>query len=267
MEEKNNLICPICGAPTRVYMGNPRKDRLCATHANELKAGKIIKCEECSKYHQTDTPCECKKTNEKIIIESDQIKNKENNVVILDKNNKSKCILCGKQTDGLIFCPSCYYKYKEKELLIKITNCTNIELLDDSYEGKYECKDGHIVKSKAEREIDNYLFENGIFHAYEKELPYGPNENEILKPDFYLPNYLGKGKHVYIEHWGYNENNIKYTNSKKFKMPIYHELCKNKVITLINTYEKSDMSKIDTTLYRKLNIAFIKENESNFEEE
>ena len=41
MSEKK-LICPICGQPTRVYMGNARKDLLCGTHADALKAGEII---------------------------------------------------------------------------------------------------------------------------------------------------------------------------------------------------------------------------------
>ena len=40
------LKCPICGQPTRVYMGNARKDRLCAKHAHELKAGRIVVNEE-----------------------------------------------------------------------------------------------------------------------------------------------------------------------------------------------------------------------------
>ncbi len=182
-----------------------------------------------------------------------------NNVVTIDSNNKSKCITCGKQTDGLLFCSNCYKKYKDKELLFKITNCTNVELLDESYEGRYTCKDGHIVKSKSERDIDNYLFENDIPHAYEKELPYGPNKKEVLHPDFFLPNYLGKGKHIYIEHWGYNENNIKYTETKKFKIPIYEKLG----ITLICTYEKTDMANIDATLERKLNKTFIMENKIN----
>ena len=38
--------CPICGQATRVYMGNARKDRLCAKHADELKSGRIIVNEE-----------------------------------------------------------------------------------------------------------------------------------------------------------------------------------------------------------------------------
>lgn len=189
--------------------------------------------------------------------------NDSNNVVAFSENSKSKCITCGKTTDGLLFCSSCYHKYKDKELLFKITKCSNVELLDEDYEGRYTCKDGHIVKSKSERDIDNYLFEHGISHAYERELPYGASDKEVLHPDFYLPHYLGEGKHVYIEHWGYNENNIQYTKTKKFKIPIYEKLG----ITLICTYEKTDMGKIDTVLDRKLNPKFIKENKINqFEE-
>lgn len=74
--------------------------------------------------------------------------------------------------------------------------------------------------------------------------------------------YLGKDKHVYIEHWGYNENNISYTNTKKFKIEIYKKLG----ITLICTNEKKDASKIDSVLDRKLNKAFIKENQINGDE-
>lgn len=196
------------------------------------------------------------------VLENNVDSDERNNVVIIDYNNKAKCITCGKQTDGLLFCSSCYHKYKNKELLFRITNCASVELLDCDYEGKYTCKDGHIVKSKSERDIDNYLFEHGISHAYERELPYGATEKEVLHPDFYLPNYLGDGKHVYIEHWGYNENNIQYTKTKKFKMPIYKKLG----ITLVCTYEKTDMGKIDTVLDRKLKKDFIKINTVNYEE-
>lgn len=195
--------------------------------------------------------------------DDNSVEDEQSSVVVVDFNNKSKCITCGKQTDGLLFCSTCYHKYKNKELLFRITNCTNIELLDGDYEGKYTCKDGHIVKSKSERDIDNYLFEHGISHAYERDLPYGATEKEVLHPDFFLPHYLGQGNHVYIEHWGYNENNIQYTKTKKFKMPIYKKLG----ITLICTYEKTDMGKIETVLDRKLNKSFINPNQVNFEDE
>ncbi|MDE7084567.1 MAG: hypothetical protein K2O81_04935, partial [Clostridia bacterium] len=45
-------------------------------------------------------------------------------------------------------------------------------------------------------------------------------------------------------------------------MPIYRKLG----ITLICTYEKTDMGKIDTVLDRKLNKQFINENQVNYED-
>ena len=305
--------CPICGEPTRIYMGKTRKDKLCGKHADLLKLGvisinndelfidsktkKILNknhkykelptegfsnciicndetggyafCKKCFKKHPSEQLLDLLngKTSLNDTLENKQQKvyednkNEVNGTIIINENNKSKCITCGRDTDGLLFCTSCYHKYKDKKLLFRITNCSTVELLDADYEGRYTCKDGHVVKSKSERDIDNYLFEKGISHAYEKELPYGCEEKETLHPDFYLPNYLGKDKDVYIEHWGYNENNIQYTKTKKFKMPIYKKLG----ITLVCTHEKSDTGKIDSVLDRKLNKDFIKESEINYE--
>ena len=249
------MKCPICGEPTYlVYGKHPRKDGLCSKCGKLVQNGDIEQCPDCGAWKKKNETCTCKKINED---------KTQNNIIIINNENKSKCITCGKQTQGLLFCSSCYHKYNKKELLFKITGCSSVELLDEDYEGKYTCKDGHIVKSKSERDIDNFLFENDIQHAYEKALPYGASEHEILHPDFFLKDYLGKGKHVYIEHWGYNENNIQYTKTKKFKMPLYEKLN----ITLICTYEKTDSGKIDSVLERKLNKKFIKENEINWKEE
>lgn len=251
--------CPICGEPTYlVYGKNPRKDGLCYKHSQMLFNKEIEQCPDCNAWHNIDETCKCKRPKKEKIYQTEETE--QNNVVVINEENKHKCITCGKSVDGLLFCPSCYRQYKNKELYFKISNCSNVELLDENYEGRYTCKDGHIVKSKSEREIDNYLFEHNIPHAYEKALPYGATDKEVLHPDFYLPNYLGEKKPVYIEHWGYNENNKDYTKTKKFKMPIYEKLG----ITLICTNEKNDMADIDTVLDRKLNKDFIKEHEINF---
>lgn len=242
----DELICPICNEHTRVYMGNARKDRLCGKHADELKKGNIIVNEEglfvdskTNKILNKDyKPKETTITKE-VINEPDET---------VSSNNTGKCIACGKSTfNSHFFCNECYYKYKDKRLLIEIRNCVDFEILDDSYEGKYNCDDGHIVKSKSEWIIDNFLFEKGIPHAYEKAFPIDENEKHDLHPDFFLPNYKNKGEDVYIEHWGYNENNIDYWKSKKYKIVKYKE----KGITLICTNEK-DMSDPKTALTRKL---------------
>ena len=258
------LVCPICGEPTSIYMGNARKDKLCREHGKMLKNGEIEYDERTKKYIAVKAKSIVStvsiKTQKNETQNFDNDESFENNVIVINEQNKAKCITCGKKTEGLLFCSFCYRKYSKKELLFKITECSTVELLDENYEGRYTCKDGHIVKSKSEREIDNYLFEHDIPHAYEKSLPYGKTDKEVLHPDFYLPNYLGKGKHVYIEHWGYNENNLQYTKTKKFKVPIYEKLG----ITLICTYEKTDTADIDATLERKLNKDNIEENKINY---
>ena len=218
-----NKKCPICGQPAFLVYGKyPRKDGLCKEHSQMLFNKEIEQCPDCEKWNKTGETCDCKKPQKQESEQTDEFE--QNKVVVINEQNKHKCITCGKPVDGLLFCSSCYRQYKNKELYFKISNCSNVELLDENYEGRYTCKDGHIVKSKSEREIDNYLFEHNSPHAYEKALPYGATDKEVLHPDFYLPNYLGDKKHVFIEHWGYNENNIQYTQTKKFKMPIYEKL-------------------------------------------
>ncbi len=100
MAEK--LICPICGEPTRVYMGNARKDRLCGAHADELKAGKIERCEDCGRYHNVDQTCSCK----------GQPKYTE-----LPRTGFDACVKCGAATKGYAFCKTCWGNYDDEELL------------------------------------------------------------------------------------------------------------------------------------------------------
>ncbi len=94
----------------------------------------------------TEIQAETKKDTEKInksektsstktenIDQSHEPDNK-NKVITFEADSKGKCITCGRQTNGFLFCPSCYRKYKNKELLFKISNCTSVELLDAEYE-------------------------------------------------------------------------------------------------------------------------------------
>ena len=232
------LKCPICGQPTRVYMGKARKDRLCAKHADELKNGRII-------INDNGLFVEPKTGK---ILNKDNKESKKEKEVTSEQKGVAKCIACGKETKpGFLFCPSCYYKYVDKKLLVEITNCKEITILDDSYEGKFTCTDGHIVKSKSEMIIDNWLFDHSIPHAYEKKLPIDNDENHDLHPDFCLPGYGDDKDEIYIEYWGYNEKNIEYTKSKNYKMKIYKDL-KVTVICL----EEKDIMDISTSLSRKL---------------
>lgn len=82
----------------------------------------------------------------------------------------------------------------------------------EKFIAEHRCSDGHMVRSRAEMLIDNWLYMAEITHAYERRLPI---EEEVYS-DFYIPS----GK-VYIEFWGL-ENNPKYEERKKEKLEIYN---------------------------------------------
>ncbi len=63
------------------------------------------------------------------------------------------------------------------------------------FEAKHRTLDGHYVRTIGELRIDNWLYMNGIVHAYARQLPI---EQDIVC-DFYLPS----GK-VYLQYWGDN---------------------------------------------------------------
>ncbi|MBR4274791.1 MAG: hypothetical protein IKQ34_02125, partial [Bacilli bacterium] len=121
---KEELKCPICGQPTRVYMGHARKDLLCGKHADELKAGKI---------EVNEKGLFIEKATGKVLNKG-YVEPKEEKPAP-EQKGVAKCIACGKETKpGFLFCPSCYKKYADKKLLVEINKCRDITILDDSYE-------------------------------------------------------------------------------------------------------------------------------------
>ncbi len=106
------------------------------------------------------------------------------------------------------------------------------------YPTMHRTKDGHYVRSKAEVIIDNYLYDSGIVHAYERKVPNIPDD---MISDFYLP--AGK---VFIEYWGI-ENDKKYEERKKKKIEIY----KKYGVPLIELNDH-EVSNLDDHLPRKL---------------
>ena len=244
-----NLVCPICGEPTYLHFGNPRKDRLCRKHGSLANKGEIVQCEECGTWNNAEEVCSCKKPK-KIVKELPK-----------EETSELTCIICGEHSNGKHFCYDCYKKYKDKVVLLKVHKCEfpTGEPLDESYEGVYECEDGHIVKSISEQVIDDWLGEQGIFHAYEAPLDIG--EEKPLKPDFCLKNYLGKGQDVYIEYFGL-KGQPKYDEHTAYKMNHYKRLG----ITLICLYPK-DSKNLKFALQTKvLNKDKIKPNQVNNEE-
>lgn len=83
----------------------------------------------------------------------------------------------------------------------------------EKFPAKHRAADGHLVRSKSEMLIDNWLYMAEIVHAYERKLP--------IEEDVYCDFYIPTGK-VYIEYWGY-EDDPKYLARKKEKIGIYEK--------------------------------------------
>jgi hypothetical protein len=107
----------------------------------------------------------------------------------------------------------------------------------DKFEAKHRSADGHLVRSKAEMLIDNWLYMAEIVHAYERKLP--------IEEDVYCDFYIPTGR-VYIEYWGY-DNDAKYIERKKKKIDLYNKYGFN----LIELQDK-DVQNLDDILPRLL---------------
>ncbi len=105
------------------------------------------------------------------------------------------------------------------------------------YPANYRCMDGHYVRSRAEVMIDNWLYTNGIAHAYERKLPI---ESDVYS-DFYI-----KAGNVYIEFWGM-ESDEKYIKRKAIKQKEYSD----NEFNLIELNDK-DLNHLDDILPRKM---------------
>ena len=109
----NDLVCPICGQPTRVYMGNARKDRLCGTHADMLKAGTIVLGED-GVYRDVKTRKALNagaevREEQKAPQRSAEAKQIFTSVVELVRlpSETGSCIVCEKKSET-VQCTSCY---------------------------------------------------------------------------------------------------------------------------------------------------------------
>lgn len=78
---------------------------------------------------------------------------------------------------------------------------------------EFKCLDGHVVKSKTEREIDNFFFSNGINHVYETKYVH-PVTKKMAAPDFFIPE-----KNLYIEYFGLTDPD--YLRNKEEKIEMY----------------------------------------------
>lgn len=139
---------------------------------------------------------------------------KEKCAQLQKKIDSTKCLICGDPSKGKAFCFSCYSKYKNQSVDIRVKNCKDGKIIDLWGNKTEPCEDGRKVRSRAEQCIANYFYNNKIRYAYERPLSF---QGKTLHPDFYLPDY-----DIYIE---YNElQDEEYQKKKVFAMQIYKQM-------------------------------------------
>ncbi|MBI5060211.1 glycerol kinase [candidate division KSB1 bacterium] len=107
----------------------------------------------------------------------------------------------------------------------------------EKFPATHRATDGHMVRSRGEMLIDNWLYAAQVIHAYERKVPI----EEELYCDFYLP--TGK---VYLEFWGM-ENDPAYAARKRAKLELY----KKNGLNLIELKD-ADLLKLDDVMPAKL---------------
>jgi hypothetical protein len=90
------------------------------------------------------------------------------------------------------------------------------QLLRQQIPQNISCVDGHKVRSKGEKIIDDWLYEHRISHGYEPELPFTECEKNA---DFVV--HLPGTEDVYVEYWGLNIG--EYEKNKAQKIQLYKE--------------------------------------------
>lgn len=213
-------VCPICGNPTALVYGKyPRKDSLCKECAKRLLHNEIEQCPDCGNWKEVDKQCICKKKVSK-------------------DDSDLACIICGEPSNGKHFCLSCWNKYKNQSIDIRITNCNTTQILDEYGNRTKKSKDGRWVRSLSEKIILDYFFDNYIRVIYEKSISYinDKGEEKELHPDFYLVDY-----DLYIEFNGLTTK--AYLKTKKYVNEIY-----SKKGLKVEILESNDLDDIESTM-------------------
>ena len=101
---------------------------------------------------------------------------------------------------------------------MRIKNLAFEKIVDEWGNLDMHCINGHCVRSRAEKIIADFFFENRIRYIYEKPIYYKDEagEEKELRPDFFLPDF-----DTYIE---YNElKGIDYLKKKRYAIAQYRK--------------------------------------------
>ncbi len=223
------MNCQICGKPSGFYP-------LCGECFKLRDDGKIIKCDKCNTWHFIGKPCKCKSTPTTVTNKISQAKT--------DSTPKISCLICGQDSNGMHFCKSCYAKYKDRAIDVRISKCSEVIVLDEYGNKTQKCDDGFFVRSRAEMIITNWLFSHHVRVVHEPDFFYMEDgECKTLHPDFSLPDF----DNLFIEYC--ELTNKPYLRKKEYTQKVYSDNGK-KVLVM----DDADLKDIARFFFENLGI-------------
>ena len=148
------MACNMCGGESGKYF-------LCFK-CNKLKDdGKIIKCQECGKWHYVDKSCACKQQFVKVELSNVETLPTEKNDNVSSEDNV--CIVCGDKAPNGHLCRDCYYEMRDfKESFDK--NSKSFDMKDYYFNLRsniYRMKTFDFIKSNCNKlmAIANFVWE------------------------------------------------------------------------------------------------------------
>lgn len=250
--------CLICGTKTvgyafcrKCYNSHTEQEMLDILNkkVNEKKKASTESIfDKFSKAVETGLKIRLKERENEINALKEELIDNKNKILGLEKQiadvSQTTCLICGKPSYGYHFCKKHFSQFNNKIVFLKLNNLTQAEVIEAEYESDCVCSDGHLVKSRAEREIDDWFFDENIKHCY--EIAYDIDGKHSFKPDWLLPKYVD-GIDVYVEYFGI-ENSPRYESIKNYKLEKYKE--NHETVVIING--EAELKDIRATLNRKI---------------
>lgn len=252
--------CPICGKPTFIYYGNPRKDGLCKDCSRNATQSKCVICGEPSGnkpqckscYYETLDFMDTLDKNNNVRKLRDHYYNLKERILIIKTLEEARR-QCNRLIAIAMLANDIYddtslldRAYKDVEALLKGKEAPQADSLheeerkekDESKAKVHTAQDGHTVDSDMEIRIDDILYNAYILHSYGNSIPEITEKRK--KCDWFIPIINDEG--IYIEYWGMKTQ--KYLEERKEK----EELYKKHNIPYISI--EADDPKIDTMTFK-----------------
>jgi len=218
------VACQVCNEHSGFYP-------LCKKHFAMREHGTVVKCIVCDRWVEGNDPI-CRPCWPKATAEQ-----KSTARTLKASAAQSATSPSPASATVAVAAPPAQVQVPQPAAIVEVVSSEE-KSFRDAFPPTHRAEDGHVVRSRAELLIDNWLFHKGIVHAYEKRVP--------IDAEMYCDFFIPIGDKVYIECWGL-EDDPRYRARKEKKIGLY----KSNEKKLVEITSK-DIEHLDDVMPQKL---------------